>query len=189
MEIKYPCKNQCKSVTWCHPGLKGTNADLTKLLFILHRPDERVHQMSLLGSEQNYLNVLTKTKTGKTLGGLLTFCGLTLDDIYLTNALKCVFGNENMVKLEGYLRCRKVLEDQIIEFEPRKIVGFGVPVRNALFNDKRKIYEKTDQGVVLEYSKEKILALIVPHLSSIWALRNQQKINQIFKKVKEFICN
>lgn len=92
----------CSGAYGFNPGLLGKNASQTGIMFILHRPDERA--VSTLG-EESYETALRDARTGKTLSGMLGYCGLTWNDIFLTNLFKCVLLNDRQPSKEEYERC------------------------------------------------------------------------------------
>lgn len=175
----YEC-NMCERALQHVPSLKGSRADKTKLFFLLHKPDSRIEE-NLFKGKDAYMITLGQTKTGQELIKLLEYCGLTLEDIFLTNFFKCTLPNDSNPTSNEYRNCRKILERQIKEFEPEKIVVFSIKVYHQL-------EKQPDNGM----DKQRTLyngvpALVMPHLSAIYALLNVEKRQAEYEKIKRFI--
>lgn len=128
---KPPCPNPCKGAFSYSDGIKGKNADITKILFVGNRADSRILQTSLFNN--NYEEALLKSQTGKIINEILGFCKLTFDDIYFTNLFKCLLLDSKAPSKEEYQNCVSQLEIQVNKFKPKGIVAFGGKVYEFLF--------------------------------------------------------
>ena len=141
-------------------GYKGENFSSTKPMLVLHSQDERVEG-------QDYLQILSGTKTGEILRAMLEQANLSFIDIYITNLVKCTFGR--YPRKEEYENCCEILQDQIEELSPRAIIFFG--------------------SKPSEYSERifHMRKLMAPHPSKIWAMRNHVKINGELERIVRFL--
>ncbi len=128
---KPPCPDPCKGAFSYSDGIKGRNADITKILFVANRADRRILQQSLFSD--SYKETLLKSQTGKIINEILGFCKLTFDDIYFTNLFKCLLLDSRAPSKEEYQNCVSQLEKQVLDFKPKGIVAFGGKVYEFLF--------------------------------------------------------
>ncbi|MBW2996543.1 hypothetical protein KY332_04570 [Candidatus Woesearchaeota archaeon] len=112
-------------------GFKGDNADETKIMWILHTPND-----TILG--QSYIEAFKESITGRVIGRALDFCYLDVEDIYVTNIFKCLLEAERKPRKAGYEACLQHLNQEIIDFRPKKIILGGRPVYKSLFPDVTK---------------------------------------------------
>lgn len=172
-------------------GLKGKNADETKLLFILHRADERITNPTLFS--ENYKVALGKTNTGKVLAQLLNYVNLTIDDIYLTNVYKCLLPRKTKSKhfrsdgrkptKKEYANCKTILDKQIEDFAPKKMVLFGEPAYNVVIG--QNDYERDLLVPNLNYKN--IPVLLLEHPGKIWWENPQNRELGHYQWLKEFL--
>lgn len=101
------CEN-CEAVSQHIFSFKGSNADKTKILFLIHDAHEE----------------------GQGISNILEHCRLTLEDILLINFIKCTLTEGD--NGEKYQKCRKILEDQIKSFEPDRIIVLSKKTYNNL---------------------------------------------------------
>ncbi len=156
--------SKCEDVSFFHKGLKGSNSDKSKIMFVAHKPDGRVRDL-VLPIFDSYEVALANTKTGKNMNALLNYCNLSWKDIYWTNLLKCVFDIEPTKK--EYQTCFGVhLKNQIREFNPNFIIALGSQVYEVMFPEDAKILNHSSRiGAILQY--EEIQTLIYPHPQKI----------------------
>ncbi len=174
----------CKCSSNYHEGLKGKTYGQTKLMFIAHRPDQRVN-IEVLPSFDSYEIALSETKTGKNIGTLLKHCNLSLDNIFWTNLFKCVLLENRPPNKEEYLFCvNNHLNLQIEEANPNLIVGLGSQVYKILFPDlvKEKKFEQRI-GDIVKYNQRNVL--IFPHPQKISPpYCNLEKKKELFDLMK-----
>lgn len=107
------------------------NADAKGILFLLNRADSRLLQQSLFNN--THLEAIVKTPTGKILREIVDYCNLSFDDVYITNLFKCLLPGDKEPKRKQYQSCVRLLDVQIADFEPQKIVAFGSKVYEFMF--------------------------------------------------------
>jgi len=170
----------CPNAESFNYGLKGKDADKTKLLIILHREVKR-GELFLEG----YWGALQHSATGKIVDKMLKQADLEWKDIYLTNLLKCFIKGRNPRKQE-YANCLSILEKQIEEFSPSGIVLFGSQPYKTLFPVQAKKTNLTRRTRrVLRC--QKIPCLVSIHPSAIWKLLNHTKQAPHIEKVADFL--
>lgn len=176
----------CTNATAFHRGLKGANADHTKLLFVAHKPDQRV-TVPALPFLSNYEAALIATRTGQELGEILQHCGLGFDDLYWTNIYKCALPGRTHPTAEQYRTCYTTqFVPQVREFQPRAIVAFGAHVYRLMFPAyARTMSHGSALGEVLLY--ENAPTLISLHPYRIWAKRNVVKRRVEHERIRRFL--
>lgn len=125
------CGNPCKGAFSHSMGIKGRNADSSGILFVLNRADSRLLQESLFNN--THLEAIMKSSTGKALKEILDYCRLSFDDVYITNLFKCLLPGDRIPTKKQYQSCVKLLDAQIADFEPQRIVAFGSKVYEFMF--------------------------------------------------------
>ena len=165
--------DKCEDIISCSFGLIGNNIEQIPLLFILHFPDRRVNQSTLLKNEgiSNYELALKRTTTGKILSEILTYCNLNFENTIVTNLFKGILKKDRNPHKEEYINCIPNLMKQIKELKPHKIIAFGSPVKNHL--------SKLELKIPIYYSQ---------HPSYIWAktIKYENRISY-YQKIKNFI--
>ncbi|MBW3023195.1 hypothetical protein KY308_03760 [Candidatus Woesearchaeota archaeon] len=179
--MKFP-KNcsRCEEASQFNPGIKGRNADLTKLLFILHKSDSRatVPVLPGLGFEE-YEAAFMKTQTGQVIDGLAKFCNMVPDDIYITNFFKCLLPADRNPRKKEYKNCLLLLEIQVKDFKSKKIVVFGSQPAKLMSSN-----PKISLGKVFGYNG--VPSLVAEHPSAPW-LRSERLRNEYFEDISRFI--
>jgi len=181
LESKLDC-DLCEEAFSYHPGVKGENADLTKILFVLHRSDSREPQPR---SSATYREALLKSQTGKVLTEMLEFCDLTIEDIYLTNVFKCLLPKDREPRAKEYKSCIKVLEEQVTDFDPKKILVFGRKSYEHMFPEiaKQNSYKKM---VMKALDFNGVPSLVSYHPSWMWSFKPKKRKGH-YKKIKKFL--
>jgi uracil-DNA glycosylase family 4 len=125
----------CPNASHFYEGRKGSRADETKFLFVLHCQNYVVKQAALsLGDMDNWTAAWLTSPTGQNLSGAMKVAGLDLEDVLIANVLKCVFPKGSKVLAEQYMACKKKwFDSQVWDFKPKKIVLFGDGVYHRLF--------------------------------------------------------
>lgn len=170
----------CKDKIKLHySGFKGERYDESKIMIVLHRADQRIEK------PEEYLQVLSRTWTGKTLNSLLKSCGLDFQDVFITNFVKCIFYKTRDPGKEVYQNCRNVLERQIREIDPKVILLFGQKPYENLFNNMS--FEKgilDAKGIEVNYKG--IPCLINLHPSKIYPYSHERKITH-YEPIQDFL--
>jgi uracil-DNA glycosylase family 4 len=176
----------CKRAYQFNYGLKGRNADNTRFLFILNRADKRLN--TILPGLPTYETALRTSATGSILEQALEYSGLTFERIYITNFFKCLLPQDASPGLEECKNCLTVLNHQIAEFQPKKIIAFGNRPYQNMFPEQAKKQKLTQIiGTTLEYQNTPTLIMI--HPSQIWKLLNPEKQRPYFEIIKEFLAS
>ena len=178
---------KCKGAKLYHRGLKGRNADKTKIMFIANRPDQRVkNDKGVFSMFESYELALEGTRTGKNTNDLLKQCGLGWNDIYWTNLFKCVLEKDRVPAYKEYKMCfEHQLRQQIIGFNPGKIVAFGENAYYMMFDENKNFLDAV--GNVLNF-EERYLTLIMPHPSAMAPpYRKLKEKEELFGKVAAFL--
>ncbi len=137
------CSGPCSSDVYApNFGIKGSNYENSRIMFVLHRSDSRAlslaaTQLAMPSFSGNnnvdaaYWNALRKSDTGRVISWLLkSYCNMSWDDVFVTNFFKCLLpktakGKDREPRENEYLMCADVLRKQIISAAPKKIVAFG----------------------------------------------------------------
>jgi uracil-DNA glycosylase family 4 len=179
--------NLCNQASNFQIGLKGKNTDITKLLFVLHRPDKRITETFL-----NYEAVLRTTKTGYEIDLLLEYCGLNWKDVFITNFFKCTLPKDKNPKKQEYENCLQIFSQQVRDFKPKKIIVFGNQPYKHLFPEQSK-QTKIKKAYNQDLMYQSTPTLILPHPSRLWALNPQSdrfisdKQMPYFNRAKQFL--
>lgn len=181
----------CEGAKNHHEGLIGKNYNQSKIMFIAHRPDERVN-INVIPCFDAYEVALSETKTGKNMKSLLNYCNLNWEDIIWTNLFKCVLPrNRNPGRKEYRFCVDNNLVSQINEANPTLIVGLGAQVYRTLFPEiSRKNWFKKNIGNILKYDGRDFL--VFPHPQKIMPpycnLQRQKELFDLMKdRLKDFV--
>jgi len=114
------------------------------------------------------------------------YLGLKLNDLYITNILKCQMGNFSP-SYDDISSCKKYLDKQIELISPKIIISFGLECYNYLFNDEIEYSKILDQNIFYKGTRIFIcqsLELLIRNPSFENKLKNDmQKICQILEKI------
>ncbi len=103
---------------------------------------------------------------------------LSIDDVYLTHAVKCVPITISKISLSQYNSCRSYLLKQIELIKPRVIVALGEDSYNALCQNEQKFNDV--RGHILEFNKCKLIPIYHPN----FLLRNPSLKKATFNDLK-----
>ena len=173
----------CSSEAFAYnPGLKGTYANRSKILFVLHRSDSRALSS---GGPDAYKQALLESQTGRVLKEMFNRCGFGLDDIYLTNMFKCLLPNDREPRRQEYEKCVSNLEAQVSEFQPRKIVAFGAKPYELMFPELAEENDFTSMlSKVSQY--QDVPALISQHPRRIFGYPLKRR-NKYYDRLSDFL--
>ncbi|MBR9676680.1 hypothetical protein GOV04_00885 [Candidatus Woesearchaeota archaeon] len=185
MVLNTKCENPCVDALHYCESYAGVNADKTGLLFVLNRPDKRILQPSLLEND-SWINILMRSQTGKILFELLDHSNLTLDDVILTNAFKCTLPGDREPKKHEYQNCVEVLEKQIEQIDPKKVILMGRLAYEALFKTNLNGQRFDTELVGSSTTYDGILTLITHHPGRIWRMPPEERLPH-YERVKQFL--
>lgn len=171
----------CEGASHYNYGLRGRNADKTGLMVALHRADGRIHEYF-----EGYWGALINSATGIILDKMLKQAGLDFSDVYLTNFFKCILPRDRHPRKQEYRNCLIVFNEQVLEFNPIRIVIFGNEVYRHMFPEQAKEVRISDVDGELDYGG--IPALVSIHPSQIWKKRNPGLQEPYIKRVSEFLA-
>jgi len=172
----------CESAFCYFEGLKGKNSGLTKIMFVANRSDSRA-----LSPEwgSSYMTALLASKTGKILTEILAYSCLSFEDIFLTNVYKCLLPDDREPRAQEYKNCRTVLEAQIAEFSPKKIVTLGQKAYCQLFPEESlKVLHRDAVGQMMSYHDTPTLVFLHPR--EVWYLPREEK-NEKYSQIADFL--
>ena len=183
----------CEDASHFHVGRKGSRADEAKFMFVLNRQNSSVRQGSLgLADIDNWTAAWLTTHTGANLSQAMKHAGITLDDVLVTNALKCLFPHCIIPPQEDYERCKqKYFDKQFAEFGPRKMIVFGAEAYYMLFPDEYRDWDVRNdrfQPIVKntrEYHEVPVLVMNHPSAPYWRGLEYREEMGELMKTFLE----
>jgi len=178
------CNNKCG----CHTdrqikgrflGLGNFNA---KIMFICERPGYHTtampHGITLLGN-----------RSGDFFFKCLTDIGLSINDIYITNLVKCQANGNRIPNDEEISSCSEHLLKEIEIIRPHFIVIMGRVVMQYFFPNEPSVLAISGQIFTKHSNKipvnvrDEITYYVLPHPA--WALRSNEEVKykEMFKKI------
>lgn len=177
---------KCDGASHFYLGRKGKNADITKLMVIMHRPSWIVAQ-PCLNLYDEWQTAFFTSKTGKTIGRLLAECDLSIEDIYITNVYKCFPHGDRNPKPEEYQNCLQYFEGQFDEFAPRRAVVCGSNAWRLMFpGTKIQISDSQREPIKTVLDYRGVGSLVIPHPSAPY-MRGSLYIHSWGKVLREFL--
>ena len=123
-------------------------------------------------------------RAGKLLDKMIAAIGLSRDDVYITNIVKCRPPGNRDPKPEEVVACWPYLEKQIAVLSPRVLVALGSPAAKTLLD--------TDQGIsrlrgkVHDFEGTPLIATYHPaFLLRAYTVENRTKAWEDMKLVRE----
>jgi uracil-DNA glycosylase family 4 len=172
----------CEGAFSYFPGLKGEHADDHKILMILNHSDSRM----LMGKyKHSYSVALPYSNTGRVLEDMLEACDLSLDDVYLTNVFKCLLPHDREPRKGEYVKCRSVLERQIDEYCPERIISFGQKAYENLFPEVSKDEYFAD-AVDRVIERDGVPSLVCYHPRKIYSFPKEDR-RRLYKRIARFL--
>ncbi len=120
-------------------------------------------------------------RAGKLLDVILKAAGLTYEDVYITNLVKCFVAAGQSLEQSWVKSCRPYLMEQIRLTKPHVIITLGADSSQSLC-DLPKIPMNKMRGQVLHHSKE---TMIVPTYHPSYLLRKGGVNSEQYKEVLE----
>lgn len=125
-----------------------------------------VFQAEAGGAEENEQGIPFVGKAGKLLDKMIEAMGMTLDDVYICNTVKCRPPNNRKPLPEEIEACRPYLTQQLKLVNPEVIVTLGATATEALLGPGEGITKR--RGKWAEYSGIKVM----PTFHPAYLLRN-----------------
>ena len=145
-------------------GYMGSRSAETGLMVIGHFADSRL-------VNGNWLYPFSKSMTGMYFQKVLSAAGLDLEDIFFTNAFKCLTSSRITPPGRVHLwRCiDKYLIHEIEDFKPNLIVSWGVPVFSSLAAKAGKEGRLSlGSGFVFDFNGAKVFSMYHPCYEIRW---------------------
>lgn len=146
----------------------GTGDPDAKIMFIGEAPgaDEDLQGEPFVGA------------AGQLLNKIIAACGLTREEIYICNILRCrPPGNRNPLPQEA-ANCREFLDAQIAIVQPEYIVCWGTIAAQNLLNEKRSVGKL--RGSFLQHGAAKVLCTYHPS----YLLRYPEQKKEVWADMK-----
>jgi DNA polymerase len=150
----------CKLGTTRNRLVFGTGAVRPPILFIGEGP----------GAEEDQQGLPFVGRAGALLTGLIAALGLTRDDVYITNVVKCRPPGNRTPEPDEVASCRPILLRQIELLDPRLIVTLGNVPLKALRPDAAGITK--ERGRTFSFGRWTVLPTFHPS----YLLRNAREI-------------
>lgn len=119
-------------------------------------------------------------RAGKLLDTILAAAGLTYDDVYITNLVKCFVAAGQSLDRRWVESCRPYLMEQIRIINPHVIITLGADSSRSLCDLAGNIPMNKMRGQALYYSKE---TMIVPTYHPSYLLRKGGVKSEAYKDV------
>jgi len=146
----------------------GVGDPAAKILFVGEAP----------GADEDRQGEPFVGRAGKLLNDIIAACGLTREEIYICNILKCrPPGNRNPTADEAE-NCREYLDGQIAAVNPEYIVCWGTVAAQNLLGSKETIGRL--RGRFLEHNGARVLCTYHPS----YLLRNPAAKKEVWKDMK-----
>lgn len=185
------CNNKCgcntkRQIKGRFLGLGNFNA---KIMFICERPGWHTSGSSYKSKPLPHGITLLGNRSGDFFFDCLTDIGLSINDVYITNLVKCQAENNRIPNDEEISACSEHLIKEIEIIRPSFIILMGRVVMQYFFPDEGsvlansgKILKRHSNKVSLQIGDE-IVYFILPHPA--WALRSQEdvKYRDMFRKI------
>ncbi len=160
-------------------GVSGVRAGDTRWMFLLHRSDSR----AIDPEHGDWWTAFQASQTGRNIKEMLGFTGHGFEDFFFTNLYKYLLPNDRMPSADEYQRSLAILEEQIADFQPRKILASGAMVHKHLFGD-NDFSEKV--GSVRTYKG--VPTLLMYHPGRTFRFPKEQRIKN-YSVVMDFLSS
>ena len=118
--------------------------------------------------DENMQGVPFVGRAGKLLDKILVAAGLTYDDVYITNLVKCFVAAGQSLEKHWVESCRPYLTKQINIIKPHVIITLGADSSRSLCDLAGNMPMKNMRGRILHYSRN---TMIVPTYHPSYLLR------------------
>jgi len=169
------CSESCKRygkriVSPCLRGIGNTSADI---MLVGEAPGQREDEYS-----EPFIG-----PSGKLLNGLLEEAGISRDDVFITNAVKCATPKENIAPTKAEIKaCRGYLKKEIDIVKPTVVGALGAKAMDALLNRTGITTLKNTPLMSEEFGVK-----VVPIYHPAYALRNPAAIDDIREGLRVLI--
>ncbi len=185
------CNNKCgcdtkRQIKGRFLGLGNYNA---KIMFICERPGWHTSGSSFNSKPLAHGITLLGNKSGDFFFECLVDIGLSINDVYITNLVKCQAENNRIPNDEEIASCSQHLLKEIEIIRPHFIVIMGRVVMQYFFPNEPSVlaisgksFRKHSQKIPMQIGDE-ITYYILPHPA--WALRSKEedKYRKMFRNI------
>lgn len=127
-------------------------------------------------------------RAGKLLNTMLKSIGLSREDIYITNILKCRPPENKAPLLKEIKSCFPYLLKEISLVQPKIIVALGRIAAQFLLNT--KIPMRNLRGRIFRYGTQKIILLVTYHPAYLLRVPGEKKrVEEDFLKIKKILIS
>ena len=118
---------------------------------------------------------------GKYLNAALEYVGLSRDEVYVTNVVKCRPPGNRDPKTEEIDECKRWLREELMRLKPEVIVTLGRFAAEQMLG--RKVAIMKDRGKAepkwLVIDEDRLGVTVFPMLHPAWLLRGDRKKNMV----------
>ena len=185
------CQNKCgcntkRQIKGRFLGLGNFNA---KIMFICERPGWHTTGSSYNSKPLAHGITLLGNRSGDFFFECLADIGLSINDVYITNLVKCQAENNRISNDEEIFSCSQHLLKEIEIIRPHFIIIMGRVVMKYFFPEEGSVlaisgtaFKKHSREVPMNIGDE-ITYYILPHPA--WALRSKEEVKykEMFRKI------
>ncbi len=125
-------------------------------------------------------------RAGRLLDKILMSIGLTREDVYITNIVKCRPPGNRDPRPDEILACWAHLEDQIEALRPRAIVSLGSPATRTLLESRKGISQLRER--VHDYQGIPLIATYHPaYLLRSYTVENRRRVWEDVKRLQKLL--
>lgn len=160
------CK-KCKARKECRSPVPSVGDIHSKIMFVARNPGEQedIHGEPLFPIDKSMIGT-KKKNAGSIFNKILIFLGLTRDQVFITNAMKCftTIPKNNRAPTEEELGiCKSFLLEEILSVNPKLIVTLGREALASVTNQKlNSVFIKEVSGKQIVHEDRIIFPLMHP---------------------------
>lgn len=170
-ETRLSTCRKCGLRDGCKAPVPGQGSDDTKVVLVGEAPgrNEDEQGVPFCGYAGKYLNVA------------LEYVGLSRDEVYVTNVVKCRPPGNRDPKTEEIDECKRWLWEELMRLKPEVIVTLGRFAAEQMLG--RKVAIMKDRGKTepkwLVIDEDRLGVTVFPMLHPAWFLRGDRKKNMV----------
>lgn len=138
------------------------------------------------GADEDQQGLPFVGRAGKLLNDIITAMGLTREEVFITNIVKCRPPGNRDPRPEEISNCWPYLKHQLELIQPEIIVALGAHAARTLLNTQEAIGKLRGHFQAYTYSDEAAPAKLMPTYHPAYLLRNYSYDNR--KRVWEDMC-
>ncbi len=133
------------------------------------------------GRDEDLVGIPFVGRAGRLLDRMIQAMGLSRNEVFIANVLKCRPPNNRSPSIEEIASCRGYLEEQIGIISPRVIVALGAPAARTLLDRKEGIGAL--RGKTYPYKGDTGMR-VVPTFHPAYLLRNESEKGKAWEDLK-----